>query len=284
MYGPFAVVDATNANAGAADTQSLGNSSFGRMVIAAAEADRLASEAEKLAKETAAIAKLRNEELDDYIRRHAQRSTEAHTKERPKFPSDPPDTINVSATCISETGIAEKTIISEAYISCIKTNKTQADDRSISSISTMDDSRLQELCNASKIGSGPNYENISGLGISSNQHVGGNADSLQLPFPITLHTLLKDNPCPSAISWNRKGTKVKMHTKHKEFEHIIKNYFGNDSNFTNLRRKANRWRFRSQCIDKDTSLFILQNIHFVKDTEPKCSEICAKMAKSEAQI
>ena len=103
-----------------------------------------------------------------------------------------------------------------------------------------------------------------------------------VPFPITLHALLKDNPCPSAICWNAEGTKVILHTTHKEFDNILCSYFG-DIKFSSLKRKANRWTFRTKCVHSETSKYHIWNNHFLRDKDPACFDICPAEAKKAGQ-
>ena len=292
----------------AADVTSTGGNSFSRKLKAAVDADKVAAEAQvaaaeaqKAAVEAATIARVRNADLEGCIRKpslqkepfhssgslsetalqmlenhfstpsdtavgskvHEHVVTFGQNKGKQAASSPPPSSSSSSSSVASHTNrdfnISE--ILAKAK-----------DDHSVSSISRMDFSLHHH----------DNYDNQPSLcSLPSPAHVHARSIApLHLPFPVALHTLLQDNPCPSAVCWNKKGTKVKLHTKHPQFNTVLKRYFGEEgSKFSNLRRKANRWRFKSKCLNKNEGLYCLQNDKFSRDRDPICSEICPTEAE-----
>ena len=251
---------------------------------AAIEAQKAAAEAQKAAIEAAAIARARSADLEGYTRKS---SREASLSSRESLtptalqmlqdtfigPSSDVDYGSEAESLNLATGVKDGREVYRTNrdfdISEITCVANAMDDYSLSSISRTDSSlHLHD--------SQPSLGSLPGLAPTRARSI----VSLNLPFPVALHTLLRDNPCPSAICWNKKGTKVKLHTKHPQFNSVLKRYFREEgSKFSNLRRKANRWKFQVKCLDKDEALYCLQNEKFSRDRDPICSEICPTKAE-----
>ena len=262
---------------------SISSSSLGQKIHAAVKADKAAAEA-------AAIAKEKNDELDRCIARHAQNERVARTAAGTNADSgisidstvaqrlkqnndnqavdefdemlakiqDPSDDIMFNKTIVDNSSSNNETAkIGEIFA------RPNIDDQSVSSVSVNMDvsNHLRRANTGTDLPSSSGSEGLDPIRAR-------NVLLLHLPFPVTLHTLLKDNPCPAAIRWNAEGTKIVLHSDHKEFDHILRSYFGDNTTFTNLRRKANRWSFQTKCIDKKSSKHHIWSERFLKDNNP----------------
>ena len=278
---------------------SISSSSFGQKIKAAVEADKAAVEAKKAAAEAAAVAKAKNDELEQYIARHAQNRGVARAAEAAAAAaaagSNVDSGVSMDSTATDQAddafdnmlakiqdpsnGVLNKTIVDNSS----PNNETHEigeivatsdfDDQSVSSVSVNMD--ISNHIQGAETGT-------EFLPNSSEHHPVRSRNAFlhhHVPFPITLHSLLKENPCPSAICWNTEGTKVVLHTKHKEFDQILHSYFGDNTKFSNLRRKANRWTFRTKCVHSETSKYHIWNKRFRRDEDPICLDICPTEAK-----
>ena len=277
---------------------SISSSLFGQKIKAAAEADKAAAEA-------AAIAKEKNDELDRYIARHAQDRGVARSAAGTNADSG----VSMDSTAVQRINNYNDDQADDAFDNFLAKIQDPSDD--VFNKTIVDNSSPNnETVKIGEIFARPNIDDQSMSSVSvnmdiSNHKQGANTTGTELlqdsissdgrhhpvrstctgnaflhhhvPFPIILHTLLKDNPCPSAIQWNAKGTKIVLHSKHKDFDHVLRSYFGDKTKFSNFRRKANRWLFQTKCIDKESSKYHMWNKQFLRGEDLAC--FCPAEAK-----
>ena len=276
---------------------SVSTSSFGQKIKAAVEADKAAAEA-------VAIAKAKSDELERYIATHAKKqqrqvaraaslgsesgmsmdsiAVQRLTKHKDGQGEEAFDNMLAKIQDPSD-GVPNRTIVDNSSSNNEKVTigeifaKPSFDDQSVSSVSSV--SINMDISNHLR-GTKTGMDLLSSSGSDGLDPIRArNVLLLHLPFPVTLHTLLKDNPCPTAIRWNTKGTRIVLHSDHKDFDHILHSYFGDNTKFSNLRRKANRWSFQTKCIDKKSSKYHMWNERFLRDKDPVCLDICPTEAK-----
>ena len=287
------------------DGASISSSSFGRKIKAAVEADKAAAEAKKAAAEAAAVAKAKNDELEQYIARHAQNRgvARAAVAVAAAAGSNVDSGVSMDSTAIQKLKQYNDNQADDAFDTMLAKIQDPSSDVPNKTFADNSSSNNEAIKNG-EIFAKPNIDDQSVSSVSVNMDISNHMQGAEtgteflpnssehhpvrsrnaflhhhVPFPITLHSLLKENPCPSAICWNAEGTKIVLHTKHKEFDNILHSYFGENTKFSNLRRKANRWTFRTKCVHSETSKYHIWNKRFLRDKDPICLDICPAEAK-----